>query len=168
MAPSEWTSSSIVNSIAAKLRQRRETIGFAESCSGGRVSAAFAAQAGVSDVFMGAVVAYSNRVKIDCLDVPESLLQSVGAVSRPVALAMARGLCKQLDVDWSVAVTGIAGPSGGSVEKPVGTVFFAVCGPGIGVTAQQLFDGDRIAIQAAAENFALKFLAQSLQIEFAD
>lgn len=113
------------------LLDRRQTLSTAESCTGGLVASLLATRPGISKVFLGGVVTYSNELKSKILGVPESLLACVGAVSQPVALAMARGAVHRFGSQWSVSLTGVAGPDGGSVDKPVGTVFIAVIGPGV-------------------------------------
>ena len=111
------------------LRQRGQTIAVAESCTGGRIGAELAAIPGASDVFLGGVIAYSNRIKHDLLDVPYHLLDEHGAVSNPVVEAMAQGARGRLGADWGLAVSGIAGPGGGTDDKPVGLIHLAVAGP---------------------------------------
>lgn len=151
-----------VEHVARRLIARGETIAFAESCTGGRVSAMIATFSGISAAFQGSVVSYANEVKQDILGVPEALLKTHGAVSAPVALKMAEGARSRLKSDWAVAITGIAGPGGGSVEKPVGTVFFGIAGPKLEATEHKIFQGSRTEIQQAASNFALEFLARYL------
>ena len=111
------------------LRARGETIAVAESCTGGGLGASLAAVAGASEAFLGGVIAYANSVKIRQLGVPADLLERHGAVSDPVAVAMAEGVRDLTGATWAIAVTGIAGPGGGSEEKPVGLVHMAVAGP---------------------------------------
>jgi nicotinamide-nucleotide amidase len=111
------------------LRRRGHTLAVAESCTGGGLGAALAAVPGASDVFLGGVIAYANAVKQALLGVPGELLQAHGAVSDPVALAMAEGARRCTGADWALAITGVAGPAGGSEEKPVGLVHIAVAGP---------------------------------------
>lgn len=144
------------------LRARDLKIGFAESCTGGLLSGSFARVPGVSDVFLGSVVSYSNQVKIDLLGVSPTTLRFDGAVSERVAREMARGACEHLHVECSIAVTGIAGPSGGTPEKPVGTVWFAVRGPAFEAAVRRQFSGDRDAIQNQAVEFATEFLLGEL------
>lgn len=115
--------------VLEQLRRRGETLTVAESCTGGGLGAALAAVPGASDVFRGGVIAYANAVKQELLGVPAALLDSHGAVSDPVALAMAEGARRVTGASWAIAVTGIAGPGGGTVEKPVGLVHIAVAGP---------------------------------------
>ncbi|MEY2645938.1 MAG: hypothetical protein RLZZ611_2587 [Cyanobacteriota bacterium] len=111
------------------LRERGQTLAVAESCTGGGLGAAVAAVPGASDLFLGGVIAYANAVKQTLLGVPAALLAAHGAVSDPVAVAMAEGARRCTGADWALAITGVAGPGGGSAEKPVGLVHIAVAGP---------------------------------------
>ncbi|MFZ9229326.1 MAG: competence/damage-inducible protein A [Prochlorococcaceae cyanobacterium] len=115
--------------VLQRLRQRGETLAVAESCTGGGIGAALAAVPGASDVFLGGVIAYANSAKQHLLGVPAELLALHGAVSDPVALAMAEGARRATGATWAIAVTGIAGPAGGSETKPVGLVHIAIAGP---------------------------------------
>ena len=114
--------------VLDRLRQRGQSVAVAESCTGGGLGAALAAVPGASDVFLGGVIAYANRVKQQVLGVPEALLETHGAVSDPVAEAMAEGARRLTGADWGLAITGVAGPGGGSEQKPVGLVHIAVAG----------------------------------------
>jgi nicotinamide-nucleotide amidase len=137
------------------LRERGLTLGTAESCTGGLVAARLTDVPGSSDVFRGAVVAYANEVKERELGVPASLIAEHGAVSAEVAAAMARGARSTLGADVAVAVTGVAGPGGGSEEKPVGLAFLHAAGPD-GELARRLdFPGDRETIRLRATVAAL-------------
>ena len=120
---------SLASVVLAQLRRRGQTLAVAESCTGGGLGAELTAVPGSSDVLLGGVIAYSNAVKSKVLGVPEALLEQVGAVSDPVAEAMAVGVRHLTDSDWSLAITGIAGPGGGTESKPVGLVHLAVAGP---------------------------------------
>jgi nicotinamide-nucleotide amidase len=120
---------SLASVVLQQLRQRNQTLAVAESCTGGGLGAALAAVPGASDVFLGGVIAYANPVKQELLWVAPELLAAHGAVSDPVARAMAEGARRATGAHWALAVTGIAGPAGGSVEKPVGLVHIAVAGP---------------------------------------
>ncbi|MEY3463989.1 MAG: hypothetical protein RLZZ468_1767 [Cyanobacteriota bacterium] len=120
---------SLASVVLELLRRRGQTLAVAESCTGGGLGAALAAVPGASDVLLGGVIAYANAVKQGLLAVPAELLALHGAVSDPVAQAMAAGARRATGADWALAVTGIAGPSGGSPEKPVGLVHIAVAGP---------------------------------------
>ena len=115
--------------VLDQLRQRGQSVAVAESCTGGGLGAALAAVPGASDVFLGGVIAYANHVKQQVLGVPEALLETHGAVSDPVAEAMAEGARRLTGADWGLAITGVAGPGGGSEQKPVGLVHIAVAGP---------------------------------------
>lgn len=119
----------VASATARLLRERGATLAVAESCTGGAVSAGFTATAGASDYFLGSVVAYSNEVKANVLGVSRESLAAHGAVSRQVAEEMAAGIRRLCGSDYAVSTTGIAGPSGGSPEKPVGTVWIAVAAP---------------------------------------
>ncbi len=120
---------SLASVVLEQLRRRGETLAVAESCTGGGLGATLAAVPGASDVFLGGVIAYANAVKQGLLGVPAALLESHGAVSDPVATAMAEGARRATGATWAIAVTGIAGPGGGSAEKPVGLVHLAIAGP---------------------------------------
>ena len=115
--------------VLERLRRCGETLAVAESCTGGGIGAALAAIPGASDVFAGGVIAYANSVKQQLLGVPAALLEAHGAVSDPVALAMAAGARRLTGASWAIAVTGVAGPGGGSADKPVGLVHIAIAGP---------------------------------------
>lgn len=122
--------------LGRMLVESGKTLALAESCTGGNIAHFMTSNAGSSAYFKGGVVAYSNEVKNSLLDVPVELIETFGAVSREVAEAMALGAQKTLNADYAVATTGIAGPAGGSDEKPVGTVWIAVAGPS-GVTSKK-------------------------------
>jgi nicotinamide-nucleotide amidase len=151
--------SALVQALASVLRERGETLSCAESCTGGLLSATFAAVPGVSDVYMGTIVAYSNRVKEELLSVPSQLLKSVGAVSLPVARQMATGVRNAIHTTWALSITGVAGPGGGSVQKPVGTVCFGIAGPGFEDAVQEHLAGSRSQIQKDSTRYALLLLA---------
>ena len=120
---------SLASVLLEQLRRRGQTLAVAESCTGGGLGAALAAVPGASDVLLGGVIAYANSVKQGLLGVPAALLEAHGAVSDPVARAMAEGARRATGADWALAITGVAGPGGGSAEKPVGLVHIAVAGP---------------------------------------
>jgi nicotinamide-nucleotide amidase len=120
---------SLASVVLELLRRRGQTLTVAESCTGGGLGAALAAVPGASDVFVGGVIAYANAVKQALLGVPAEQLALHGAVSDPVARAMAEGARRATGADWAMALTGIAGPAGGSAEKPVGLVHIALAGP---------------------------------------
>lgn len=155
----------MISEIEEILKERLQTLAFAESCTGGLLAAEFVKRAGVSSYFLGGVVAYSNELKKNILGVSESLLRTVGAVSSPVALEMAYGLKSLTGATWTVSITGIAGPAGGSSEKPVGTVHIAVVGPGFEEARRNIFPGNRQQIQEASVKYAIEFLKQSIKGE---
>lgn len=149
--------------VLAANRAAGRTVALAESCTGGLVAAALTAVAGSSDVFETGFVTYSNAAKSRILGVDPEIFERRGAVSRDCALAMARGALDRSDADVAVAITGIAGPGGGSPEKPVGLVIFARAWRGAEPSAhyvQRIFfqSGDRTAIRRAALLFALELL----------
>jgi nicotinamide-nucleotide amidase len=143
-------------------RERGLTIGTAESCTGGMVAARLTNVPGASDVFRGSVVAYANDVKATELGVPEQTLREHGAVSRETAIAMAEGARDRLGVDVAVSVTGIAGPDGGTDEKPVGLVYLAVASPDRAETGEFNIPGDRATIRARAAVMALHLVRRVL------
>lgn len=145
-----------VEALAAALRARGWMLATAESCTGGLISAACTSLAGSSDWFERGFVTYSNAAKTELLDVPALLIQAHGAVSAEVARAMAEGALKRSKAQISVAVTGVAGPAGGTVAKPVGTVWTAVTTPS-GATVVELLQlaGDRAAVRRQTLTFAL-------------
>lgn len=116
--------------VVQQFTKAGRTLATAESCTGGQIAARLVDVAGASSMFAGGVVAYSNAAKVALLGVPQALLDQHGAVSEPVAAAMASGARERFGCDFAVATTGIAGPEGGTAEKPVGTVCFALAGPG--------------------------------------
>ena len=134
----------------------------AESCTGGMVAERLTSVPGSSRVFLGAVVAYSNEVKADELDVPQELLEQHGAVSAEAAAAMAAGARKRLGADVAVAITGIAGPDGGSEEKPVGLVYLHAESPSGSRSAEFVFPGDRDGIRRRAAVTALHLVRRLL------
>jgi nicotinamide-nucleotide amidase len=148
--------------VLALCRSRGLRLATAESCTGGMVAARLTDVPGSSDVFVGSVVAYANEVKRDELGVPADVLERHGAVSPETAAAMARGARERLEVDVAVSDTGIAGPGGGTSEKPVGLVYFHAVAPD-GERAWELdFPGDRDAIRRRATVTALHLLRRLL------
>ena len=148
--------------VLALLRARGLTMATAESCTGGMVAARLTGVAGASGEFVGGVVAYSNEVKISELGVPEALLEQYGAVSPEVAEAMAQGARTRLGADVAVSVTGIAGPDGGTPEKPVGLVYLHAEGPDGGHGREFSFPGDRASIRARSAVGALHLVRRLL------
>jgi len=146
----------------AALRRRGETLAAAESCTGGLLSARLTDVAGASEAFVGGVVAYSNRLKEELLGVRSDALLAHGAVSAEVARAMAAGARRRLQADWAVGVTGIAGPGGGTADKPVGLVYWAVAGPDVLQDHRRVFMGDRGIVREWSTNAALDTLRRLL------
>ena len=145
-------------SLLDACRAKGVRLATAESCTGGLIAAALTAIAGSSDVVERGFVTYSNEAKTEMLGVPADLIASVGAVSKPVAQRMADGALRQSHADIAVSVTGVAGPGGGSVEKPVGLVCLGLARRGAAVASEQhVFPGDRTTIREAtvARAFAL-------------
>lgn len=140
------------------LRRRGETVSVAESCTAGWLGRELTAWAGASDVFWGGVIVYADEAKERLAGVPESLIVGHGAVSEEVAVALAEGLGERAGTSWSLAITGIAGPGGGSDAKPVGTVWIAVNGPGGTTAIRRQFAGDRTEVRAQAVEAALRDL----------
>ncbi|RKX70890.1 MAG: damage-inducible protein CinA [Spirochaetes bacterium] len=141
------------------LTRRGETFAAAESCTGGGIVALLTNIPGSSVVVWGGIISYSNEAKITLLDVNPELLERDGAVSSGVAKSMAWGMRVRSAADWTVAVTGIAGPGGGTDDKPVGTVWIAWCSPSGNISAERFhFDGDRALIRKKTEDKALEGL----------
>ena len=130
-------------SLLELLRSKKSTICAAESCSGGYIAHLLTSVPGASDCFKGGVVAYSNQIKTNLLGVDEDILKKYGAVSRQTVELMALGACKTLDSNYAIATSGIAGPSGGTFEKPVGTVWIAWAGNGKVISEKFHFGNDR-------------------------
>ena len=139
--------------------EQHKTLSVAESCTGGRIAAAITSEPGSSQYFLGAVISYTDLLKERLLGVLPTTLQQHGAVSRSCAEEMARGALKLMGSDYALSITGIAGPSGGSAEKPVGTVWVAVCTKE-GRVETELFTltGTRTQIQELATQLALEKL----------
>jgi nicotinamide-nucleotide amidase len=150
--------------IVAELVRRKKTIGIAESITGGGIADAIVAVAGASQAFLGGIVAYDNSVKRGLLGVRKKTLKTFGVVSEETAIEMAFGARKALDVDFALATTGIAGPDGGSEEKPVGLVWFAlVDDKGVVETHRATFPGQRSDIRERAETTALSLIWRRLE-----
>lgn len=149
--------------VRRQLAERGWTVGLAESCTAGLVAAKLVEAPGASTVVRGGVVAYDNAVKTALLGVPEAVLEEHGAVSAETAAAMARGAVAALGADCGVAVTGIAGPDGGTEEKPVGTVWFAAVVPGLEPRTRKVWiPGDRSSVRDRAVTYALHVLRGAL------
>jgi len=141
--------------LGKALLEKGWTLAVAESCTGGLLGAWLTSVPGSSRYFLGGIVAYSDRLKQDLLDVPESVLVKNGAVSRDSALAMARGL-KRFGVEAGIAITGIAGPDGGTEDKPVGTMWIALITPVSEYVVHHVGQGSRNEIRLQAVRTALE------------
>ena len=146
---------SLVDELSKALLAGGKMISTAESCTGGLIAKTFTDRAGSSDWFERGFVTYSNEAKSEMLAVPASIIADYGAVSEPVAVAMASGALHHSHADYSIAVTGVAGPSGGSAEKPVGTVWIAIASVEEQRAALYRFDGDRAAVREATLSQAI-------------
>ncbi len=148
----------LAEAAAERLGRAGKTFALAESCTGGMIASELVAVPGISACLLEAIVCYSDASKTRLLGVPPELIAEHGAVSEPVARAMAEGARIRAGADLAVAVTGIAGPSGGTPEKPVGTVWFALAAAAGTETARHVFPGDREHVRRRATNVALNLL----------
>lgn len=154
----------LIQRLALALIRRKERMGVAESCTGGLIAAACTSLAGSSQWFERGVVSYSDQSKTELLGVPPALIGLHGSVSEPVAGHMARGLLAHAPLDWALAVTGIAGPTGGSEGKPVGTVWLALAHDGKLLRCwREQFPGDRQAVRRATVHAGLSALVDALE-----
>jgi nicotinamide-nucleotide amidase len=153
---------SLVEPLAALLLEKGLRLATAESCTGGLIAGACTDLSGSSNWFERGFITYSNEAKTEMLGVDAALIGRRGAVSEQVVHAMAQGALAHSRAQVAVAVTGVAGPTGGSRAKPVGTVWFGFAVPGQLVTEKQHFDGDRAAVRAATVRHALVRLAELL------
>ena len=152
------------------LTERKMTCATAESCTGGGVGFAITSVSGASAVFWGGVISYDNSVKQGVLGVPEEVLVTQGAVSSECAAAMAEGVRRLMKTDFAVSLTGIAGPGGGSAEKPVGLVWFGLASGRVRssatvITEKKIFPGDRDAVRSAAIEHALQLILSAASAE---
>lgn len=148
----------VAERLVALLKAQGCTCATAESCTGGGIGSAITAVAGSSEVYWGGVISYDNSVKHGVLGVSEETLATVGAVSSETAAQMAVGVRKLLGTDLAVSVTGIAGPGGGSAEKPVGLVWFGLATKDGVRTEKAIFHGDRAAVREQTVTHALGML----------
>lgn len=152
----------LIGRLAQRLRERGWMMASAESCTGGLIAGACTELSGSSDWFERGFVSYSNLAKTELLGVNAALIATHGAVSEPVARAMAVGAVERSHARCAVAVTGVAGPTGGTPDKPVGTVWFGWCTPAGIFTERQRFNGDRAAVRRATVAHAIGGLLQRL------
>ena len=147
--------------LIKELLKRKESLGFAESCTGGLLSSTITKVSGSSQVFKGSIISYSNELKQSLLNIPEDRIKKYGAVSEEIAQDMTINAREKLNSDWSIAISGIAGPSGGSKEKPVGIVYISIAGPNNHITnIKKIFSStkNRIEIQRLSVNVCLNSL----------
>ena len=152
----------LTEQLATRLLQRQWLLATAESCTGGLIAGACTDLSGSSNWFERGFVTYSNAAKTELLGVPVALIDTHGAVSEEVARAMATGAVQQSHAQVAVAVTGVAGPTGGTADKPVGLVWFGFALPNHVLTEQMHFTGDRAAVRAATVRHALQRLTEML------
>lgn len=153
---------SIESEIGERLGRLGATMATAESCAGGLISHRITNVPGASAYFQGGFITYSNRAKMKLLGVGKDTLNAVGAVSEEVAREMAQGAQAKLGVDFAVSVTGIAGPTGGTEEKPVGTVYIGVATPEGTRVERKQFSGTREEVKSQTAQRALEFLLESI------
>ena len=150
------TASKVIAQLAGK------TLVTAESLTGGGIGAALTAVPGASAVFKGGIISYTDAVKREVLGVPAAYLSSFGAVSAPVAEAMALGAFNLMQADYAISVTGLAGPAGDDYGNPVGTVFIGFCSKTTGFSKEYHFSGDRESIRNQTIEAALQFVLENL------
>ena len=158
----ETTPPSRCPEIVDWLIRRGQTLATAESCTGGLIAHSVTDIAGASKCFLGGIVAYSNEAKMKFVGVAEATLNAHGAVSEAVAAELASGVRTAFESNWAVGVTGIAGPGGGTKEKPVGLVYIGIAGDGVLDVARHEFKGSRQAIKQATATAALGMLWRRL------
>jgi nicotinamide-nucleotide amidase len=163
-----WTyggeGASLASAVLSRLATLGWTLGVAESCTGGLLGARLTAVPGSSATFLGGVISYANEVKTSMLGVPAVTLQAEGAVSEPVARSMAEGAARAAEASVGVAITGVAGPGGGSPHRPVGTVWFGLVSPATGTVAERVqFPGGRDEIRHRAAQHALRLIYQAAE-----
>lgn len=157
---------SLESLVSSLLRERKQTLALAESCTGGYISSLFTALPGASEIFKGAIVPYTNMSKHDLLQVDESLFTTVGSVSKEVVEQLAQNVIKKFDSDFAISISGIAGPTGGTPEKPVGTVWVAVASKEKVITHKFQFGDNRqrniLMTASAAINLLRKLILKEI------
>lgn len=149
--------------LGERLRERGATLATAESCSGGLIAHRITNVSGSSSYFLGGVVSYSNEAKTAFLGVSGDTLRASGAVSEPVAQQMAEGARVRFGADYAVACTGIAGPTGGSPDKPVGLVYIGVAGPHGACVERHQFEGNRESVKRQTADEAMRLVLETIQ-----
>jgi PncC family amidohydrolase len=153
----------IEGAVGALLLKQKRTLAVAESCTGGLISNRITNIPGSSEYFSGGLITYSNEAKVALLGVSKKTLDRFGAVSEQTVLEMAAGARQRLYTDYAISVSGIAGPGGGSVEKPVGLVWIALCGNNLEIAKSFIFTGDRLEVKQQSAEQALQMLFTSLK-----
>ncbi len=154
---------SVDDLVADALRAGSLTVAVAESCTGGLLGARLSERPGSSGYFLGGVISYANEIKMELLGVPAAMLVQYGAVSEEVAGAMAEGARAATGADYALAVSGVAGPDGGTADKPVGLVYVACCGPRRTYGVRGLYPGDRVSVREYSVSAALHLLRRELE-----
>ena len=150
------------------MKENNLTLGVAESCSGGMLSSRLIGIPGISDVYCAGLVTYSNEAKQSLLGVSKETLKLHGAVSEETAKEMVEGTLRATGADYAVSITGIAGPGGGTKEKPVGLVYIACGNKDVITVKRNLFDGDRQKVREASTETALQMLKEELFKKYSD
>ena len=158
----DGSAASLTSVVGELLRNAGQTVALAESCTGGLVGQAITSVGGASEYFLGGAICYANEIKRDILGVSQETLEQFGAVSPQTALAMAQGARKLFSSDWSISLTGIAGPGGGTDDKPVGLVYIGLVGPGVEQTHRRIFNYNRQQVRNRATQAALNYLRLAL------
>lgn len=153
----------LAQSVGELLKAQHLALGLAESCTGGMIASCITDLPGSSDYFEGGVVAYSYAVKMHLLGVPASTLERYGAVSAETVMAMARGARKVLNVNVALAITGVAGPSGGTADKPVGLTYIGLVSPRGELWRKYIWKGNRCQNREQSTRAALELLKNHLE-----
>lgn len=152
----------IQETVVELLIQNKMKLATAESCTGGLIAQKITSVTGASECFDCGVVTYSNEQKYKLLGVSKDLLEKFGAVSEQTAIEMCKGVKTLANADFGISVTGIAGPGGGTAEKPVGTVWIGICGENFHKAERFLFDGDRQQVRESTAEMALKMVEDAI------
>ena len=154
----------MINEVISYLIEQKITVATAESCTAGLISATIGNYSGVSEIFSEGYVTYSNDAKEKNLGVPHDILASYGAVSEECARAMAEGVCKRTGARLGLSATGIAGPTGGTADKPVGLVYMGVCFDGVTTVVKRVFSGTRQEVRNQTVETVFQEVKKRLQI----
>ncbi|MDF1808600.1 MAG: CinA family protein [Phycisphaerales bacterium] len=153
--------------LVSLLKERNELLATVESCTGGMVGSMLTSISGASDVYVGGAITYSNWMKCKCVEVRSDTLEQYGAVSSQTAVGMSQGALNAFEADVAIAITGIAGPNGGTPDKPVGTVWISVAHKNLQPdTRRFVFSGDRESVRQSATHSAIEIAIQCLLQDF--